>query len=293
MISVIVPTRSRYNNLRNTIEALSNQSLSRDQYEIIVSDDNSTDETQTILNQFRDKGRFKYVFNNYKPHTWNASIPRNLGALVADPETSLYVFIDSDVVVPHHHLETVLKDHLANPQWVIIGSYEFTTQNGDPVSLPNGEKGEIRGATFREFPPEVCTSRISDALACFGGNISIPKEVFWSVGGFSPEINIGLEDGDMGLKLWKVGAQFSYDDRLRGKHQWHEVPNDRFPNDMAEHINQLNQKHFHMSTKEVDQNMDLISASRETYKTWGIEDWTPPAEWRKNQLNLTLKVNKG
>lgn len=291
-LSVIIPTRSRYQNLIKTLEALNNQSLTRDEYEIIVSDDNSTDETQSVINQFKDKGKFRYVFNNYKPHSWNASVGRNLGALVASPETLCYVFIDSDVVVPFHHLQTVLDDYMQNPNRVIIGSYEFTTQNGDPVSYPNGEKGDVRSSTFREFSPEQTTSRITDGLACFGGNLCIPKEIFWSVGGFSEDIHIGLEDGDMGLKLWKKGTQFSYDDRLRGKHQWHETPKDRFPSDMSEHINKLNQKHFHMNTHEVDKSMDLISASRETYAQWGIENWTPPPEWRQNQLNLTLKINK-
>jgi len=291
-LSVIVPTRSRYPNLINTLTSLQNQSLERSEYEIIVSDDNSTDETQSVINQFKDKGNFRYVFNNYKPHSWNASVVRNLGALVASPDTLCYVFIDSDVVVPYLHLKTVLEDIQQNPNRVIIGSYNFTTQNGDLVTYPNGEKGDVRSSTFREFSPEQTTSRISDGLACFGGNISIPKSIFWSVGGFSEDIHIGLEDGDMGLKLWKKGVQFSYDDRLRGRHQWHETPKDRFPQDMAEHIDNLNRKHFHMGTKDVDKNMDLISASRETYAQWGIENWSPPEEWRKNQLNLTLKVKE-
>ena len=120
----------------------------------------------------------------------------------------------------------------------------------------------------------------------------IPKDIFWSVGGFSVDTHIGLEDGDMGLKLWKKQVRFSYDARNRGKHLFHESPPDRFPNDMKNHIDKLNQKHFHMDTSEVDQKMDLISATRETYESWGITGWNPPPEWLKGQIEFPMKINK-
>lgn len=282
MISVIVPTRSRSANLVNTLEALTNQSLPRDQYEIIVSDDNSKDDTQKVINQFSGRGRFKYVFNNHKPHTWNASIPRNLGASISDQGYKYLVFIDSDVIAPHTALETYLKHMQKNDLRVMIGPYHWRGQNGQVA------KNDDRWPSFLEKNPDDTYARATDGLACFGGNLCIPKNIFWSVGGFSPDIHIGLEDGDMGLKLWKVGTKFSYDKDLLGYHQWHETPSDRFPPNMKEHIDNLNMKHFH--TKNPD--YGIIEASREAYADWGITGWEAPAEWKANQLSFMLKVNK-
>lgn len=286
-LSVIVPSRDRYSNLTQVISALENQTLDRSEYEIIISDDNSTDQTQSVINTFKGNGVFKYVFNNFKPHSWNASVPRNLGALIADPSTIAYVFVDSDVVLPSTALKDYLDDLEKNPNRVIIGPYDFYKRDNQEIGVK-----DVRDLKFEETTIDDTFSTIHDGLACFGGNLVIPKTIFWSVNGFSIDTHIGLEDGDMGIKLWKKQTNFSYDKRTRGKHLWHETPPDRFPPNMAEHVNKLNQKHFHMNTGEVDKSIDLISATRDTYASWGITGWEPPAEWLANQLDFTLKVNK-
>ena len=110
MISIVVPSRNRRVNLLNTVDALVNQSVDKDQYEIIISDDNSDDGSFEVYTQYKDSRRLKYVNNNTKPHSWNASIVRNLGAMVADPDTKAYIFVDSDVVLPRTAIETYLAD---------------------------------------------------------------------------------------------------------------------------------------------------------------------------------------
>lgn len=283
-ITVVIPTRSRFQNLVGTLNALADQSLDKSEYEVIVSDDNSDDDTQSVINHFRDKLNLKYVFSNVpKPHTWNASIPRNLGALVADPSSSAYLFVDSDVILPTHTLQMYIEDLEANPNRVVIGSYDFYREGNENIA-----QADVRTPKFESSKPEDTFDTVHDGLACFGGNLLIPKDIFWSVGGFSPDIHIGLEDGDMGLKLWKVGTKFSYDNRVKGKHQWHQTPTDRFPSNMKEHIDNLNLKHFH--TKDPD--YGIVEASRDTYSSWGIIGWEPPKEWLKNQIGFDLKVNK-
>lgn len=282
-LSVIIPTRSRYFNVKGVLEALFDQSLDKSQYEIILSDDNSTDDTQSSINTFRDRGRFKYVFNNWKPYSWNASIPRNYGALISDPETQAFVFVDSDVILPHDALEHIVEDLDKDPNRVIIGPYHWYAEGNDRI-----REMDIRWEKFQRVSVDDTFDTVHDGLACFGGNITIPKDIFWSVRGFSVDTHIGLEDGDMGLKLWKKGTKFSYDIRLLGKHQWHPVPPDRFPPDMRDHIDRLNEKHFH--SREPD--YGLIEASRETYAEWGITGWDPPKEWNQNRKEFMLKVNK-
>lgn len=281
-LSVVVPSRNRIRNLRNTLNALFNQSAPPESYEVILSDDGSSDGTHELTQEYRDR-RFKYVFNTIKPHSWNASVPRNLGALVADPETTAYWFVDSDVVMPRHAVETYLEDLKQNAKRVIIGSYDFMDVDGTTVQIQ-----DVRRANFDKAKPEDLFSGTGDALACFGGNLVIPRDIFYKTGGYDPQTHIGLEDGEYGLRLWKAGINFSYDNRVHGKHQWHEVPPDRFPPDMkSEHIDKLNLKHF--GTKDPD--YGIIEMSRDTYKEWGVsESWTPPPQWGK--IGFMLKINK-
>jgi glycosyltransferase involved in cell wall biosynthesis len=282
-LSVIIPTRNRSENLRQTVAAIVNQAFSKEDYELIISDDNSTDDTFQVYQENKDKLKLKYVNNNTKPHTWNASIPRNLGALVADPDTKAYIFIDSDVIIPNTALGFYWEGYEKNPNRVILGSYDFWAKGNEQIQV-----ADVRNKKFEETTTDEVFYTVYDGLACFGGNIMFPKNIFWGVGGFSPDIHIGLEDGDMGLKIWKKQAGVSYDDRVRGKHQWHETPPDRFPPDMKSHIDNLNRKHF--GTTEPD--YGIVEASRETYASWGITGWNPPEQWLKNQLNFMMKVKK-
>jgi glycosyltransferase involved in cell wall biosynthesis len=284
ILSIVIPTRSRYNNLVQVLEALADQTVEKTEYEVIVSDDNSNDETQTIINRFRDRLNLKYVFSNIpKPHTWNASVVRNLGASCSDPETIAYLFVDSDVVLPRHALEKYIEDLKNNPNRVIIGSYDFYREGNEQIA-----QADVRNPKFESSKPEDIFSQATDGLACFGGNLCIPKDIFWSVKGFSVDTHIGLEDGDMGLKLWKTRPFFSYDNRVKGKHLFHPTPQDRFPSNMKEHIDKLNMKHFGT----LDPDYGIIEASRDAYESWGITGWTPPKEWLQNQIGFDLKVNK-
>ena len=282
MISVIVPTRNRAANLPFTLEALSNQSLDNKEYEIIISDDNSNDETFQVWKSKKDNGgRWKYVNNNTKPHSWNASVPRNLGALVADPESVGFLFVDSDVVLGRDALKNIVEDYQTNPDRVVIGPYDFYDKGNERIKVV-----DVRSDKFATVKVEDTFNTVHDGLACFGGNLFIPKGIFWSVMGFSVDTHIGLEDGDMGLKLWKKETKFSYDARNRGKHLWHETPSDRFPPNMKDHIDSLNLKHF--GTKDPD--YGIIEASREAYEKWGITGWNPPPEW--GRMGFGLQINK-
>lgn len=283
-LSVIIPTRSRYTNLVQVLTALTNQTLNKSEYEVIVSDDNSNDETTSIISQFRDKLQLKYVFSNIpKPHTWNASVVRNIGAIIGDQSTQAYVFVDSDVVLPPHALQTYADDLFNNPERVIIGPYDFYKQGNEVIGVP-----DVRNKKFEEVDITQTFNQPTDGLACFGGNLVIPKKIFWLVNGFSVDTHIGLEDGDMGLKLWKKQVAFSYEKRTRGKHLWHESPPDRFPPNMREHIDKLNMKHFGT----VNPDYGIIEASREAYESWGITGWEVPPEWLEGQIQFGLKINK-
>lgn len=283
-LSVVIPTRGRAENLFNTVKALENQTIGKEDFEIIISDDNSDDNTQEVINMFKDQRNIKYVFSSVpKPHSWNASIPRNLGASVADPSSIAYVFVDSDVILPPHTLQTYINSLERNRNRVIIAPYDFYAKGNEQIATP-----DVRNDEFERRSPDELSYRATDGLACFGGNLVIPKDIFWRVGGFSPDTHIGLEDGDMGLKLWKKQTAFSYEKTTRGKHQWHETPVDRFPSNMKEHIDKLNIKHFH------DTNPDygIVEASREAYEQWGVTGWEVPEEWKQGQVDFGMKVNK-
>jgi glycosyltransferase involved in cell wall biosynthesis len=85
-VSVIIPTYNRERFVTNAIESVLNQSF-RD-YEIIVVDDGSTDDTRKILNEYRGKVRYIYQENS------GVSAARNTG--VKEASGKWLTFLDSD-----------------------------------------------------------------------------------------------------------------------------------------------------------------------------------------------------
>ncbi len=89
-VSVIVPTYNRYNQLLTCVDALARQTFPTEQYEVIVVDDGSTDETPTIKDMRYPLG-LKYV----RQPNRGATLARNTGAQASSG--AFLVFVDDDI----------------------------------------------------------------------------------------------------------------------------------------------------------------------------------------------------
>jgi succinoglycan biosynthesis protein ExoA len=119
IISVIVPVRNEERSIRRTLDSLLAQDLPREQYEVIVADGFSTDETTSIVRDLQTSHtNLKLVYN---PTRWS-SAGRNLG--VRHMLGRVAVIVDGHCHVPDsHYLSNVLQsfqesgaDCLGRPQ---------------------------------------------------------------------------------------------------------------------------------------------------------------------------------
>lgn len=97
--SVVVAAYNAEKTIRSCLEALLNQSLPRDQYEIIVVDDGSTDSTPDIVKI--------YDVKLFKQDNQGPAIARNLGVEKASSE--IVLFTDSDCEPDYYWLEKMCK----------------------------------------------------------------------------------------------------------------------------------------------------------------------------------------
>jgi glucosyl-dolichyl phosphate glucuronosyltransferase len=106
-ISVVVCTYNRADLLRTALESLCNQDIDRSLYEIIIVDNNSTDDTRSVVEGFTDHGNVQYIFEK-KPGPSHA---RNAGWKQARGE---YVgFFDDDAKAPENWLtvaDRIIRD---------------------------------------------------------------------------------------------------------------------------------------------------------------------------------------
>jgi glycosyltransferase involved in cell wall biosynthesis len=102
-VSVVIATYNRANYLRETIESVLGQRFQ--DFELIVVDDGSTDETREVVAAYGSRARFIYQENR------GPSAARNLGARQARGDW--ISFQDSDDLCLPNHLEK-LSDHVRN-----------------------------------------------------------------------------------------------------------------------------------------------------------------------------------
>lgn len=105
-ISVVICTYNRAAYIRDAMESLYGQSLGKDCFEVIVVNNNSSDDTAAICESFiREHQDANFYFLN-EP-TQGASFARNTGAAIA--RSPLLCFMDDDAVAMPDYLERIIR----------------------------------------------------------------------------------------------------------------------------------------------------------------------------------------
>lgn len=203
--SVVIPTYNRRNILEKCLAALECQTFAKTSekadYEMIVVDDGSTDNTVEWLESQRD--RFSHV-RLYLQHHQGPAAARNLGVKMAKGET--IVFIDSDLVVT----ETFLQAH--------ADGLERGRKLGDRVFT--------YGAVINTCNFDNPTSepyKITDFSAAYfaTGNVAIARHWLEKAGLFDTQFSLyGWEDLELGVRLKKLGLKLIKCPEAVGYH-WH------------------------------------------------------------------------
>jgi len=156
--SIIIPTYNRGHIISNTIESVLNQGF--EDWELIVVDDGSTDNTKEIIADFiKNDNRIKYLYQSNQER----SAARNNGV---DNSCGKYIcFLDSDDEYMNFHLETFHEEIQAKSE--PIGLF-FTSlviyNNGVDINHPIAElsnEDSVFDYLFKSgiYPCRVCIER--------------------------------------------------------------------------------------------------------------------------------------
>jgi len=178
-ISIIVPALNEEDHIKACLKSILNQDFPRKDYEIIVSDGNSSDKTVEIARKYADK-----VVVSKKKGIWYG---RNFGAKFA--KGKYLVFIDADTMIKKDYLKTV-HNYLETGIAGITAGFELS-----------GRGARIK---FLEHLANIYWAMASVALNCTlnGINLGVPKDIFDKAGGFK---NCTLEDMQINRDLKKFG----------------------------------------------------------------------------------------
>jgi glycosyltransferase involved in cell wall biosynthesis len=203
-VSVVIGTYNRCRRLAAALESLIEQESKDVRFEVIVVDNNSTDNTREVVESFQQsKIPVRYIF---EPHQ-GISHARNAGIIQAG--SPIVAFTDDDVRVAPDWVFTIKKTFDAHPEigfiggkvlpvWTVPPPAWLTHKHWSPLGVQ--DHGDV------EFYLE--PRRVTGVI---GANLVVRREVFDRVGTFSLKVqlvkdSIGtMEDHEYVARMWREG----------------------------------------------------------------------------------------
>jgi len=197
-VSVILPTYNDAQHIKNAIESVLGQSFK--DFELIVIDDGSTDDTKNILKQYIESDKIKYLRLDHQGDVF----ARNNGISISNGE--YLAFIDSDD-------EWIDKDKLKK-------QIEFLDNNSDYVLI--GSEGivvdERKNKLMHYHVPETnlaIKKRILLKNPFIHSSVVVRKDVFLKIGGYSQEKDVKYtEDYNLWLSAGILGKFFNFQELM-------------------------------------------------------------------------------
>jgi glucosyl-dolichyl phosphate glucuronosyltransferase len=213
IITVILCTYNRAHSLGTALESVLACTLPPgDDWEFIVVDNNSKDNTREIIQGFcrRHPERVRYLLETKQ----GLSNARNAG--IAQARGEIIAFVDDDVEVSKNWLYD-LTSSLRDGQWAgaggrILPPKDFVPPPWLALSGPWNQGGVLCAQfDFGDTPGELKDE------APYGTNMAFRKETFARHGGFRTDLGrcgeglIGNEDTEFGKRLMAAGERLRYE----------------------------------------------------------------------------------
>ena len=207
LLSVIIPTHNRCDLLIRNLLAFSSQVEANPKFEVLVVADACEDGTEEKVLNFAKQA--PYTIRLLRHSARNAAKTRNLGAAYATGKVLL--FLDDDVLAE----PGLVRAHMeAQGQNRVVFGYSKPTVPEKPSWWQNNARLWWEDVYTAMRQPD---HRFS-YRDFFSGNVSMPAELFQSMGGFDTSMTGRLEDYELGMRLLKAGARFCFVPEAVGYH---------------------------------------------------------------------------
>jgi glycosyltransferase involved in cell wall biosynthesis len=207
-VSVVVPTYNRRNAVARTITSLLQQRADTVRYEVIVVDNNSTDDTRTVVEAFMPGApHLRYLLESRR----GVSNARNSGATFA--RAPIVAFIDDDVEADPDWLVTIVRTLHAHPDVDCLGGEIVPRWSAPPPSwLTPRFWGAVALQSAARATPYVDATRASACMMT--ANFACRRDALMEVGGFSP-LFLRDEDRELQLRMWDAGKRGMFVPEMR------------------------------------------------------------------------------
>ena len=211
ILSIVICSYNRASYISDALTSLYCQSAGLYEFEVIIVDNNSTDNTKEVYAQWRQtntNGQFTFISETKQ----GASFARNMGATIAKGEW--VCFMDDDAVATPNYVENILKHIQNKPDAVGFGGRIL------PKYIPAEPKWMSYYVSSLvgnfDYAPIACA--FENGKYPLESNMIVKKTVYDQIGGFNVNLpgvvgtlRIGGEGKELFYKILALGHKIYYD----------------------------------------------------------------------------------
>ncbi|MDY6798542.1 MAG: glycosyltransferase [Pseudomonadota bacterium] len=213
VVSVVTPTYNRAGFLLQAIESVLQQTFG--DFELIVVDDGSTDDTPQLMDRYLQDTRVRY----FKQSNQGQSVARNRG--IKEAQGEYICFLDSDNAWHEDKLEKSLEAFRQNPGFhVVYGDYMVIDAEGNELGVNQ----------MRRYTGRVTAHLLKDNFVSMNTTMT-RRNCFREMGGFDEKDRLA-EDYGLWLRF-STRYRFYYLDQILG---YYRVMNGQISSDKARRL---------------------------------------------------------
>lgn len=227
-VSVIVPTYNQRSRMQFVLKTLQNQTYKKEDLEIVVVEDGSTDGTKQFLSTVKMENLSVVSLE----HNQGRAIARNQGIIAA--KNDILIFIDGDRIVPkdfvYRHVTSLRENCIS------IGCVAEIFESDVDMLFEHYLRQDqyffdviarSRYMNFFEFMSQIYSdSNVTNHplrwTTLFSGNFCVHKSIFDRVGLFDTDfVDWGLENLELGFRFQCAGFPFFLNKDATNFHLYH------------------------------------------------------------------------
>ena len=188
-ISIIIPTFNRARELNRAIESVINQTYKN--WELIIIDNNSSDNTDEVVSKFNDSRILLFKINN------NGVIAKSRNLGIKKASGSFIAFLDSDDWWYSNKLD------------VIMSKKEDADFIYHHLDIYRNDKKTNKKHRVRPLKTPVFEDLMINANAITNSSVVVKKNILLKAGSLSEDVELkAVEDYDLWLKISRVTNSF-------------------------------------------------------------------------------------
>lgn len=210
MLSIIICTYNREKYIGPLLESLSKNDFPTTDYEIVLVDNNCTDNTHSVCKVFAETHpeiAFRYVVEPEQ----GLSAARNKG--IKEAKGEIIIYVDDDALVDTNYIRSYAEHFAANPDTMAAGGpIEPIYETKEPSWMSPYTKALL--TAWMNYGTKVC--KYPKGRFPGGGNAAYRKEVFERVGLYNTELGrkgtalLASEEKDIFDKMKAHGMKVLY-----------------------------------------------------------------------------------